>query len=69
MASIRAPIAPTAAASVGVAYPSRMEPRTAVIRNSGGARPLLSATNRGPESISPLDAGADLGWYRARERR
>ena len=60
MASNKAPIAPTAAASVGVAYPSTMEPRTAAISTSGGAKPLVSATTSGPESVSARAAGADL---------
>ena len=37
-ASKRAPIEPMAAASVGVAAPIRIEPRTSTIRHAGGSR-------------------------------
>ena len=45
-ASNIAPRAPTLAASVGVATPPSMEPRTATMRITGGSKPLIRATNR-----------------------
>ena len=42
-ASTSAPLAPTPAASVGVASPPRIEPRTATISSRGGARPFSKA--------------------------
>ena len=49
MASIRAPIAPKPAASVGVAAPTRIDPSTTAMSSSGGNRPCIS---------SPIDTGS-----------
>ena len=54
-----APIAPTAAASVGVAIPVRMEPRTANIRTKGDTR-LVTISTRSNFSFEAT-AGARSG--------
>ena len=57
-AKISAPIAPNPAASVGVAAPSRMEPRTRNISNSGGSSPCSTSHT---DTSSPTAGGADSG--------
>ena len=52
MTSTMAPTAPTDAASVGVAKPPRMEPRTATISSSGG----ISAMKTSPSSAARSSA-------------
>ena len=58
-----APTAPTAAASVGVAKPPRIEPSTRPISTSAGTMALAScASERGADSRI---AGARSGWRQA----
>ena len=58
-ASMIAPRAPTPAASVGVATPAKMEPRTAKIRKSGGN--TLAKKSRTVTDSWSFIAGANLG--------
>ena len=53
-ARIKAPIAPTAADSVGEATPKKMEPSTAMIRSSGGR----SVNNTAPRATPSGPAGS-----------
>ncbi len=62
LARTMAPTAPTAADSVAVAMPARIEPKTATIRVKGGTRTKstrLASPRRSDPSIS--NGGADLG--------
>ena len=52
-ASSRAPVAPTPAASVGVAAPTKIEPKTRTINPSGGSTALIAA----PGSAFSTSAG------------
>ena len=70
-ASISAPKAPTAEASVGVARPPRIEPSTQTISTIGGTRPFISSQKMLPVcpsssiSASRSTAGAFSGFSQA----
>jgi hypothetical protein len=57
-ASIRPPSAPSAAASVGVAIPKRIESRTAAMRSEIGTRPFRSMTRIVPRGKSRSSFGS-----------
>ena len=57
MLSSRAPDAPMAAASVGAAMPKKMEPSTAIIRNSGGTSTLLTRIRSSRREIEARSSG------------
>ena len=66
-ASSSAPMAPTDAASVGVAMPPRIEPRTAMMSSSGGSR-MSSSRPMGSRSVEGGKAGARSGRRQAVNR-
>ena len=56
-ASVRAPMPPTPAASVGVASPARIEPSTAKISNKGGSSALSTCHT---DTLSSSDSRAGM---------
>ena len=62
---MEAPTAPTAAASVGLAIPAKIEPKTATIKKSGGTRAFITRLRMSalemPSSTSWGMGGADSG--------
>ena len=59
-ASSSAPIAPTAAASVGVAMPARIEPSTATISTSGGTRACMRRGHRAPPAAAAINSSRGI---------